>query len=63
MRDTIYLVIVGANHGRGRRAGVYGAFLLAAYDPESDTFKTTTKVGTGFSDSRSGEAFSGTESS
>ena len=50
VRDTIDLVIVGANHGRGRRAGVYGAFLLAAYEPETDTFKTTTKVGTGFSD-------------
>ena len=50
VRDTIDLVIVGANHGRGRRAGVYGAFLLAAYDKKTDTFKTTTKVGTGFSD-------------
>lgn len=50
MRDTLDLVIVGANHGMGRRAGVYGAFLLAAYDPNDDVFKTTTKVGTGFSD-------------
>jgi len=50
IRDTIDLVIVGANHGMGRRAGVYGAFLLASYDEDSDTFKTITKVGTGFSD-------------
>lgn len=50
VRDTLDLVIVGANHGKGRRAGVYGAYLLAAYDRESDVFKTTTKVGTGFSD-------------
>jgi DNA ligase-1 len=50
VRDTIDLVIVGANHGMGRRAGVYGAFLLAAYDKEADLFRTTTKVGTGFSD-------------
>lgn len=50
VRDSIDLVIVGANHGMGRRAGVYGAFLLAAYDEPSDTFKTITKVGTGFSD-------------
>lgn len=50
VRDTIDLVIVGANHGMGKRAGVFGAYLLAAYDQESDTFKTTTKVGTGFSD-------------
>ncbi len=50
VRDTIDLVIVGANHGMGRRAGFYGAYLLAAYDQEEDMFKTTTKVGTGFSD-------------
>ncbi|MDA4130778.1 MAG: DNA ligase, partial [Thaumarchaeota archaeon] len=36
--------------GMGRRAGVYGAFLLAAYDEEEEIFRTTTKVGTGFSD-------------
>ena len=50
VRDTMDLVIVGANHGMGRRAGVYGAFLLAAYDKKADVFRTTTKVGTGFSD-------------
>lgn len=50
VRDTIDLVIVGANHGMGRRVGGYGTFLLAAYDKDSDTFRTTTKIGTGFSD-------------
>ncbi len=50
VRDTLDLVIVGANYGRGRRAGAYGAFLLAAYDQKADMFRTTTKVGTGFSD-------------
>ena len=50
LTDTIDLVIIGAYHGRGRRAGKYGAFLLAAYDPEEDVFKATTKVGTGFTD-------------
>ena len=50
IRDTLDLVIVGANHGMGRRAGVYGAFLLAAYDLSEDIFRTTTKVGTGFTD-------------
>lgn len=50
VRDTIDLVIVGANHGMGRRAGVYGAFLVAAYDKKADVFRTATKVGTGFSD-------------
>jgi len=50
MSDTIDLVVVGAFHGRGKRAGKYGAFLLAAYDPDKDTFETVTKVGTGFTD-------------
>ncbi len=50
MTDTVDLVIVGAFHGRGKRAGTYGALLLAAYDQEEDTFKTVTKCGTGFTD-------------
>jgi DNA ligase-1 len=50
MIDTVDLVVVGAFHGRGRRAGAYGALLLAAYNPERDLFETITKCGTGFSD-------------
>ena len=50
LSDTLDLVIVGALYGRGRRVGRYGALLLAAYDPKTDTFKTTSKVGTGFTD-------------
>jgi DNA ligase-1 len=50
MTDTVDLVIVGAFHGRGKRAGTYGALLLAAYNHESDTFETVTKCGTGFTD-------------
>jgi DNA ligase-1 len=50
LSDTIDLVVVGALAGRGRRAGVYGALLLAAYDPAADVFRTVTKCGTGFSD-------------
>jgi DNA ligase-1 len=33
LSDTVDLVVVGAFAGRGRRHGVYGALLLAAYDP------------------------------
>ena len=51
MTDTVDLVVVGAIHGRGKRAGTYGTFLLAAYNPDKDTFETVTKVGTGFKDS------------
>jgi len=50
LTDTLDLVVVGALYGRGRRVGVYGALLLAAYDPETDTFQTVSKCGTGFSD-------------
>jgi len=50
MTDTVDLVVVGAFHGKGRRAGTYGALLMAAYSPEEDVFKTVCKVGSGFSD-------------
>jgi len=50
MSDTIDLVIVGAFAGRGKRAGTYGALLMAAYDEGADVFRTTCKLGTGFDD-------------
>jgi DNA ligase-1 len=50
MTDTVDLVVIGAFHGRGKRAGVYGALLLATYNRETDTFETVTKLGTGFTD-------------
>ncbi|HDJ89894.1 MAG TPA: ATP-dependent DNA ligase, partial [Thermoprotei archaeon] len=50
MTDTVDLVAVGAFYGKGRRAGSYGALLMAAYDPENDVFKTVCKVGSGFTD-------------
>ena len=50
LSDTLDLVVVGALAGRGRRAGMYGALLLAAYDPATDRFQTVCKCGTGFSD-------------
>jgi DNA ligase-1 len=50
LSDTLDLVVVGALYGRGRRAGIYGALLLAVYDPAADRFQTVCKCGTGFSD-------------
>jgi DNA ligase-1 len=50
MTDTVDLVVVGAFHGRGKRAGTYGALLLAVYNSDKDTFETVTKCGTGFTD-------------
>jgi DNA ligase-1 len=50
LSDTIDLVVVGAFAGRGKRAGTYGALLMAAYDDAVDVFRTTCKLGTGFDD-------------
>jgi DNA ligase-1 len=50
MQDHIDLAVVGAIYGRGRRAGSYGALLVAAYDIKDDIFKTVCKVGSGFTD-------------
>ena len=50
VQDTFDLVPVGAFAGRGRRAGSYGALLMAAYNQESDVFDTICKLGSGFTD-------------
>jgi DNA ligase-1 len=50
LADSIDGVVVGAFHGRGRRAGTYGALLLAAYNPEKGTYESFCKVGSGFDD-------------
>jgi DNA ligase-1 len=50
LADTVDLVVVGAFAGRGRRRGLYGALLLAAYDPDADVYRSVSKCGTGFSD-------------
>jgi DNA ligase-1 len=50
LTDSLDLVVVGALVGRGRRAGWYGAFLMAAYNPDEDVFETVCKLGTGFDD-------------
>ena len=53
--DSIDGVIVGALAGRGRRAGNFGAFLLATYNPSRDRFESFCKVGTGFDDAQLAE--------
>jgi DNA ligase 1 len=50
LSDTADLVVIGAFAGRGRRTGVYGAVLLAAYDADAAVFRAVTKCGAGFSD-------------
>ncbi|GAB1320681.1 ATP-dependent DNA ligase Cdc17 [Madurella fahalii] len=48
--DSLDLVVLGAYHGRGKRTSVYGAFLLACYNPGTDTYETVCNIGTGFSE-------------
>ncbi len=50
MIEPVDLVVVGAFWGKGKRAGTYGALLMAAYSPEEDAFKTVCKMGSGFTD-------------
>jgi len=51
LADTVDLCIVGYFRGRGARAKLgVGAFLGALYEPGTDTFKTVSKVGSGFTE-------------
>ena len=50
LTDSFDLVVVGAFYGMGKRAGKYGALLMATYDPDTGRYGTVCKLGTGFDD-------------
>ncbi len=50
LTDTFDLAVVGAFYGMGKRAGKYGALLMAAYDQDTGDFCSVCKLGTGFDD-------------
>ena len=51
LTDTVDLVILGYYAGRGARAKLgIGSLLAGVYDPESDTFKTVAKIGSGLTE-------------
>ena len=53
--DTLDLVVIGAEWGEGKRAHVFGSFLLACQ--ENGGLVTLSKVATGFSDEQLAEVF------
>jgi DNA ligase-1 len=52
LSDCVDVCVVGATMGKGRRAGVYGAYLVAVWNEDRACFQTICEVGTGFSDQR-----------
>ncbi|MDD1707879.1 MAG: ATP-dependent DNA ligase [Methanoregulaceae archaeon] len=54
--DTLDLAVIGADWGEGKRAHLFGSFLLACQDPDGDLIPLS-KVATGFSDEQLQEMY------
>ncbi len=48
--ETLDLVVVGALYGKGKRAGAFGSYILAARDERDGKYRTVAKCGSGFTD-------------
>jgi len=48
--DSFDLVPIGALYGTGKRAGLFGSFLLACYNQDMERYETFCKTSTGLSD-------------
>lgn len=48
--ETLDLVVVGGLYGKGKRAGFFGSYVLAARNEETEKFETVTKCGSGYTD-------------
>ena len=55
--DSLDLVVIGADYGKGKRTGLYGSFLFACFEEDAEVFQTVVKAGTGFSDDRLKEMY------
>eukprot|EP00884_Botryococcus_braunii_P017318 jgi/Botrbrau1/426/Bobra.110_2s0076.1 len=50
LRDSLDLVPIGAWYGNGRKVGWFSPFLMAAWDPDSETFQSVCRCMSGFTD-------------
>lgn len=48
-QESLDLVPIAAYYGKGKNKNLISSFLMAAYDPLTDSFEAVTKLGTGFS--------------
>ena len=48
--DALLFGVPNHKFAQGKRTGVYGAYLLACYNEDTEDFEAICKIGTGFSE-------------